>query len=136
MDIPSSIRAYKGCDGRNEILPPTVSMRARSTYHWLLIDKTHKYSFLGIMKTTLEVPDELYREVKSRAALRHRKIKDYVAEGLRLALEADDSRDTRAIGPLSVFDEVRAQPLHKSKEVKAWMDRVHSERKSDWRDES
>ena len=31
------------------------------------------------MKTTLEVPDDLYREVKSRAALRRRKIKDYVA---------------------------------------------------------
>jgi hypothetical protein len=92
---------------------------------------------MGIMKTTLEVPDELYREVKSRAALRHRKIKDYVAEGLRLALEADNSRDAaKSIGPLSVFDEVRAQPLHQSAEVKDWMDRVHSERKSDWRDES
>jgi len=30
------------------------------------------------MKTTLEVPDDLYRKVKSRAALRRRKIKDYV----------------------------------------------------------
>lgn len=88
------------------------------------------------MKTTLEVPDELYRQVKSRAALRQRKIKDYVAEGPRLALEADDSRDAKSIGPLSVFDEVRAQPLHHPKEVEAWMDRAHSERKSDWRDES
>lgn len=43
------------------------------------------------MKTSLEVPDELYRQVKSRAALRGRKIKDYVADGLRLALEADDA---------------------------------------------
>ena len=87
------------------------------------------------MKTTLEVPDELYRQVKSRAALRHRKIKDYVAEGLRLALEADESGDNQKFGPLSVFDEVRAQPLHASKAVKDWMDRVRSERKSDWREE-
>jgi len=90
------------------------------------------------MKTTLEVPDDLYRQVKSQAALRHRKIKDYVAEGLRLALEADYSKGGTAFGrsgPLSVFDEVRAQPLHRTGEVRQWMDGIHAERKSDWRGE-
>ncbi|MGA2662153.1 MAG: hypothetical protein ABSH34_32135 [Verrucomicrobiota bacterium] len=38
------------------------------------------------MKTTLEIPDELFREAKSRAALTGTKIKDLVAGGLRLAL--------------------------------------------------
>jgi hypothetical protein len=36
------------------------------------------------MKTTLEIPDELFREVKAKAALEGRKLKDLVAEGLRL----------------------------------------------------
>ena len=36
--------------------------------------------------------------MKSRAALRRRKIKDYVAEGLRLALEADSTNDSMKIG--------------------------------------
>jgi len=85
------------------------------------------------MKTTLEVPDDLYREVKSRAALQNRKIKDYVTEGLRLALAADYSRDAMAAGPLAVFDEVRAQPLHRSEEVRDWIESAHAERKSDWR---
>jgi len=44
------------------------------------------------MKTTVEVPDELYRRAKSEAALRGRKLKDLVEEGLRLVLEA--SRET------------------------------------------
>ena len=39
------------------------------------------------MKTTIEVSDDLYRKAKVEAALRGRKLKDLVAEGLRLALE-------------------------------------------------
>ena len=38
------------------------------------------------MKTTIEVPDDLYRRAKVEAALRGRKLKDLVAEGLRLVL--------------------------------------------------
>ena len=88
------------------------------------------------MKTTLEVPDDLYREVKSRAALRRRKIKDYVAEGLRLALDADASRDGKSFGPLSVFDEVRSEPLHPSEAVHPMIEQADSARKDLWRDES
>ena len=39
------------------------------------------------MKTTVELPDELARQVKAEAALRGRKLKDLVEEGLRLVLE-------------------------------------------------
>lgn len=38
------------------------------------------------MKTTVEVPDDLYRRAKSEAALSGRKLKDLVEEGLRLVL--------------------------------------------------
>jgi hypothetical protein len=38
-------------------------------------------------KTTVELPDTLYREAKAQAALRGRKLKDLVEEGLRLVLE-------------------------------------------------
>jgi hypothetical protein len=38
------------------------------------------------MKTTLDIPDELYRQAKIRAAEENRKIKDLVSEGLMLAL--------------------------------------------------
>jgi len=39
------------------------------------------------MKTTIEVSDDLYRRAKVEAALRGRKLKDLVAEGLQLVLE-------------------------------------------------
>ena len=40
------------------------------------------------MKTTVELPDDLYRQAKAEAALRGRKLKDLVEEGLRLVLHA------------------------------------------------
>jgi hypothetical protein len=40
------------------------------------------------VKTTVEVSDDLYRRAKAEAALRGRKLKDLVEEGLRLVLEA------------------------------------------------
>src|SRR4029453_18367328 len=39
------------------------------------------------MKTTVEVSNDLYRRAKAEAALRGRKLKDLVEEGLRLVLE-------------------------------------------------
>ena len=47
------------------------------------------------MKTTIEVPDELYRRAKALAAIRGRKIKDLVEEGLRLVVEGPRQRDAR-----------------------------------------
>ena len=48
------------------------------------------------MKTTIEVPDDLYRRAKAEAALRGRKLKDMIEEGLRLVLATPRERDRRA----------------------------------------
>ncbi len=40
------------------------------------------------MKTTIELPDDLYRKAKSMAALQGRKLKDLFEEGLRRIVEA------------------------------------------------
>ncbi len=45
------------------------------------------------MKTTVQLPDDLARQIKAEAALRGRKLKDLVEEGLRLVLESP--RDAR-----------------------------------------
>lgn len=52
------------------------------------------------MKTTIEVPDELYRRAKSEAALRGVKLRDLVEEGLRLALEAPRKADRASLADL------------------------------------
>ncbi|HEY7302329.1 MAG TPA: hypothetical protein VH684_30915 [Xanthobacteraceae bacterium] len=40
------------------------------------------------MKTTVELPDDLYRRAKAEAALRGRKLKDLIEEGLRVVLDS------------------------------------------------
>jgi hypothetical protein len=45
-----------------------------------------------VIKITIEVSDDLYRRAKSEAALRGRKLKDLVEEGLRLVLETQRVR--------------------------------------------
>jgi hypothetical protein len=53
------------------------------------------------MKTTVEVPDDLYRRAKAEAALSGRKLRDLIEEGLRLALEAPrKSRRQQSLGAL------------------------------------
>ena len=43
------------------------------------------------MRTTVDIPDALLRRAKSEAALRGRKLKDLVEEGLRLVLEKENA---------------------------------------------
>jgi len=47
------------------------------------------------MKTTVEVPDELYRRAKAEAALRGRKLRDLIEEGLRLVLATPRKKSRR-----------------------------------------
>ncbi len=48
------------------------------------------------MKTTVEISDELFRRVKVEAALRGRKLKDLVEEGLRLVLDSPPGSPQKA----------------------------------------
>ena len=47
------------------------------------------------MKTTIELPEELFRRAKAEAALRGRKFKDLVEEGLRLVLQTPRGEHAR-----------------------------------------
>lgn len=51
------------------------------------------------MRTTVEIPDDLFRRAKSEAALRGRTLKDLVEEGLRLVLAAPSSGDAPPAAP-------------------------------------
>ena len=42
------------------------------------------------MRTTVDLPDELYRRAKAEAALRGHNLKDLVEEGLRRVLQAPE----------------------------------------------
>lgn len=54
------------------------------------------------MKTTVEIPDDLFRQVKARAALEGLPLRELVTYGLRLALQAplQVAKPRRAAFPL------------------------------------
>ena len=47
------------------------------------------------MKTTVELPDAIYHQAKVEAALRGRKLKDLIEEGLRRVLDAPPDTPSR-----------------------------------------
>jgi predicted component of type VI protein secretion system len=52
------------------------------------------------MKTTVEVPYDLYRRAKAEAALRGRKLKDLIEEGLRLVLDTPPKSHSPSLAKL------------------------------------
>lgn len=56
------------------------------------------------MKTTVEIPADLYRQAKVRAAAEGRKMRDLVAEGLVLILRGERVTTDEVVRPISAFD--------------------------------
>jgi hypothetical protein len=55
------------------------------------------------MKTTVELPDTLYRQLKARAALEGQTIKDFLAEAVRAKLATEKSKSKRKTGWQAVY---------------------------------
>ena len=53
------------------------------------------FGYSGDMKTTLDLPDDLMREIKVRAAREDRKLKDLVADLLRRGLREESRKPDR-----------------------------------------
>jgi len=83
------------------------------------------------MKTTLDIPNDLYREVKAVAALERIRIKDLVTEGLQLAL-AERAKGNRVATPLEALAAVRSRPLHGPEEVERMMADARRQRQEGW----
>lgn len=77
---------------------------------------TRKYGKLGAMKTTLEIPDEVFRRSKAAAAMRGESLKDFVTESLRARLEEKSLESPSVLGWRRVFG--KAKP-HEVAEVDA-----------------
>lgn len=61
------------------------------------------------MKTTLEIPDELFRQTKAIAAMRGESLKDFVTEALQAHLEQTSASSPR--GWQSVFGQARREEV-------------------------
>lgn len=74
------------------------------------------------MKTTVELPDELIREVKVRAAREGRRLKDVMADVVRLGLSQPPARTDRSPARVRLPLVACAHPAAAGQEVTA--DRV------------
>ena len=54
------------------------------------------------MKTTLDLPDDLMRDVKIRAANQHKKLKDTIAELLRKGIAAENAAPVKLLKPIKL----------------------------------
>ena len=57
-----------------------------ASFHCLTLYR--KYGFMGHMKTTLEIPDALFRQAKASAALKGQSLKGFVVVALHEKLSA------------------------------------------------
>lgn len=55
------------------------------------------------MKATIEIPDDLFRQIKATAALRGESLKDFITDALRDRLDLQASRSAGVPGWRSVF---------------------------------
>src|ERR1700722_9225965 len=56
-----------------------------------------------LMRTTVELPDDLFRQVKARAALQGRSLKDLIADALKLLLQTPKGVQSPASGRRTRF---------------------------------
>jgi hypothetical protein len=55
------------------------------------------------MKTTLDLPDRLYRQIKARAALKGQTIKSFFLEAIRAKLVSDQHEKSAPVGWRAVY---------------------------------
>ena len=67
--------------------PGFISER-KGTRSLAFVDRKPAFWKYGEMKTTLDLPDDLMREVKIRAVHEHKKLKDAIAELIRKGIAA------------------------------------------------
>jgi hypothetical protein len=83
------------------------------------------------MKTTLDIPDDLYRQAEDRAAHEHREIEDLVSDGLRLVLGPAKGHSSRQKA-LATLESVRRHPPYPAGKVQAMIEEADRLRKESW----
>jgi hypothetical protein len=74
----------------------------RGTISRQILTENHISGNLAFMKTTLDLPDGLMREVKIRAIHEDKKLKDAIAEFIRKGMAAGKSRPAKAPKPVKL----------------------------------
>jgi plasmid stability protein len=85
----------------------------------------------GCMKTTLDLPDALVKQVKIRAVREGRKLKDAVADLLRKGLSVVADKEPKVQAPRITRDKKTGLPLIECEQAAAPQDEMTPERVAD-----
>jgi hypothetical protein len=69
------------------------------------------------MRTTVEVPDKLYRQIKARAALRGQTIKAFFLDAVRDKLAKDNVPDQGEPGWMAVFGKAKKEDMEELQRI-------------------
>ena len=69
------------------------------------------------MKTTVELPDKLYRQIKARAALRGQTIKAFFLDALRDKLATEKSQSQAEAGWRAVFGKAKKEDMDELQQI-------------------
>ena len=87
------------------------------------------------MKTTMEIPDDLYRRAKTQAAAQNRKVKDLITDGLKAVLEQDASlseRNQSSEQVLLALDEILLCPASSAGRIVELQEDARKSRAEGW----
>jgi hypothetical protein len=63
----------------------------------------HKYSKINLVKTTIEIPDELFRKTKATADSRGETVRDFITDALTARVASTSAAPSDSSGWRSVF---------------------------------
>ena len=89
----------------------------KSVLHYAWLDISNIYCFTAIMKTTLDIPDSLLREVKARAARKGQTMRKFLIDAVQEKLYSESDADKSQIGWRSVFGKASVDVVEKVQSV-------------------
>jgi hypothetical protein len=87
------------------------------------------YGNLALLKTTLEIPDQLFREAKVKAAMEGRRLTDLITEGLQLVLKKPQMPARRIKFP--IIKSKRKTPLEIPDDIAARMEIIDDRQRNE-----
>jgi hypothetical protein len=132
MERCPEIPLTRSPQGVDRPLPSGKKVGVRGVLRSADLLTTRKYCrTLLDMKTTLDIPDALLRQVKARAALNGTSMRDYIVQTLESRLEAERRQPERLHGWRAVFGKA---PKSAAAEVQAVVDEeFETIRPEDWK---
>ncbi len=95
----------------SRVLQAPARSHGHHSFQGARVTLAHKYGKMAAVKTTLEIPDDLFRQAKAAAALRGESLKNFVTTALQAHVETQVAAAPQERGWRSVFGGARPEEV-------------------------